>query len=95
MTSKTKAIGRAALARATINSLERQILAGVEMTTDAGLTGAAEKLDEAHGLVTTAHDLLTEVAALIAAHFNEDPVAFSGGDADDKTPPPPPGDGKP
>jgi hypothetical protein len=95
MTSKTKAIGRAALVKAKINSLERLLLEGADMASDAERGDIAGKLMNAHGYVTTAHGLLSDVADMLAAHFNDDPVAFSGGDADDKTPPPPPGDGKP
>lgn len=94
MSMKTRAIAKAALTKAKINTLERLLLDGVEMADEAGRADIGGKLFAAHGQVTVAHDLLSEVAAMLADHFNDEPTTFSGGDADDKTPPPP-GDGEP
>jgi hypothetical protein len=87
--TKVRAIAKAALVKAKINTLERLLLDGVEMATEAQRGDVADKISDAHGHVTTAHGLLSEVAAMLADHYDDDVSTFSGGSADDKEPPAP------
>lgn len=82
--TKARAIAKAALVKAKINTLERLLLDGAEMAVDSERGDVADKIMNAHGHVTTAHSLLSEVAAMLAVHYNDEVSTFSGGD--DKPP---------
>ena len=87
MTPKNKAVGKAALAKAALTTLERLIADGIEDAHEEGLPTVADKLTSAQEAVALAHRRLHAVALALSAAFDEQPEAFSGGD--DKPPPSP------
>lgn len=88
MTTKSQAIGRAALLRAAITSTERLLMGDIEAAQAAGRQDIADKLTASLAHVERAHARANEVAGLVAAHFGETDVkVFSGPeDKPDDTP---------
>lgn len=89
MSPKNRAIGKAALTKAALTTLERLISEGIEDAHEAGIPTVADRLETAQKAVSVAHRKLHDVALALSAAFDEGPEAFSGGD--DKPPPPPEG----
>ncbi len=79
MTTKARAIGRAALLRSAITSAERLLGEAIEDAQAAGRQDIADKLSAALVHIERGHTRANQAATLVAAHFGETDVqVFSG-----------------
>jgi hypothetical protein len=94
MSPKNRAIGKAALTKAALTTLERLNVEALEELADhiptmPELAAVRDRLLGADAAVAVAHRKYHAVALALSAAFDEGPEAFSGGSADDKEPPTP------
>lgn len=88
MTSKTQAIGKAAVVRAALNSVERHLQDAIDLAMEDGRPDIADKLAAAMTHVERGHARANEAAVMVAGHFAEPDVGVFSGPEDKPDPEP-------